>query len=247
MKLRSRKTRVDSRRPTPPAPGRRPSSCGRPAQVSGLKSQVSGFTLVEVLLALALLSILLLALNQFIFSMGELWGQNRQRRLFDQHVRAVTRHVEDMLQRASVAPVANHEVRMVTSQVPMITSGPLLTFDLPAGDRLLPWPERPLPDVQCSLDALSDRGLVLHWQSRWETDFETAAPRTVVLSPLVKRLEYDYYRAESRDWQTQTWPPRDKKGGYAVPSRLKLHFEYGKLVADAVVRVPPTTGALPAF
>jgi len=198
-------------------------------------------------MALALLTVLLLAMNQFIFSMGELWGKNRQQRLFEQHVRAVTRHVEDMLQRAAVAPAANRGLRVMTSPVAMVASGPLLTFDLRAGDRVLPWPESPLPDVQCSLDALADRGLVLHWQSRWELNFEKVAPRTVVLSPLVKRLDYDYYRPEMQDWQTQSSPPRDKDGNWTVPSRLRLRFEYGKLVADAVVRVPSNTGALPAF
>ena len=82
----------------------------------------AGLTLVEVLLALALLSVLLLALSQFLLSMGELWGGNRRQRLFDQHVRAVTRYVEDTLQRAAIAPAAGRGLRMAPGKVSPLTS-----------------------------------------------------------------------------------------------------------------------------
>ena len=74
-------------------------------------------------------------MNQFIISMGEIWGRNRQQRLFEQHVRAVTRYVEDLLQRGTRVPDVAHRLRVKTSVVPGVGSGPLLTFDLPAGDR----------------------------------------------------------------------------------------------------------------
>ena len=51
----------------------------------------AGFTLLEILLSLALVALMLVALNTFVFSMGELWGKNTDIRLFEQHVRAVTR------------------------------------------------------------------------------------------------------------------------------------------------------------
>ena len=60
-------------------------------------SACRGFTLLELLLSLALVGLLLVAMNQFIFSMGELWGRGADVRLFDQHVRAVTRFVEETL------------------------------------------------------------------------------------------------------------------------------------------------------
>jgi hypothetical protein len=78
---------------------------------------------------------------------------------------------------------------MAASVVPGVGTGPLLTFDLPGGDRLLPWPDRPLPDVQCALDVVPGKGLLLYWQSRLELDFERTAPRSTVISPLVGRVE----------------------------------------------------------
>ena len=64
--------------------------------------QSRGFTLLETLLASALLGALLLALNFFVFSMAEIWGQGSERRLFEQHVRAVTREVEELIRTAAL-------------------------------------------------------------------------------------------------------------------------------------------------
>ncbi len=198
-------------------------------------------------MSLALLAMLLLALNQFILSMGELWGGNRQRRLFDQHVRAVTHYLEDLLQRGELAPEPDRRLRLVASVVPGVGQGPLLTFDLPAGDRLLPWPDRPLPDVQCALDVVPGGGLLLYWQSRWELDFDRAPPRRTVISPLVERLEYEYFRPDNHTWGTQPPPPSDKRAPPKLPTRLRLHFQHGHFAADEVVLVPAVVSALPVF
>jgi prepilin-type N-terminal cleavage/methylation domain-containing protein len=207
----------------------------------------AGLTLVEVLLALALLSVLLLSLSQFLLSMGELWGRNRQQRLFEQHVRAVTRYVEDTLRRAAVAPVEGRGLRMAPGKLAPLQNTTLLNFDLAAGDRLLPWPKEPLPDVLCLLAVERDRGLVFYWQSRWETGFEKTPPRQLVVSPLVSRVEYDYYNPDSQSFTTSATPLPEKDGQTPLPARLRLHFQLEKWSADTVVRVPPASAALPAF
>ncbi len=205
------------------------------------------FTLVEVLLALSLLTALLLALNMFLFSMGELWGQNRQRRLFDQHVRAVTRHLGELLQRGALTPSPGRELRLAPSPASTVGGPPEITFDLRAGDRLLPWPGAPLPDVACALSLVPERGLFLLWQSRWETNFETDPPRRLVVSPMVTRLDYLYYQPDSQAWQTLASPLRDERGHWVLPALLRLHFQRDRYSADTVVSFPPHLPALPAF
>ena len=44
---------------------------------------------------------LMTALLTFVFSMGAIWGRGGEKRLFEQHVNAVTRHVESLLRRAA--------------------------------------------------------------------------------------------------------------------------------------------------
>lgn len=203
------------------------------------------FTLVEVLLSIALLATLLLSLNQFILSMGELWGRNSTRRLFEQHVRAVGRHVEDMLRRGALAAEPDRSLRLEQVRAGGTTAW-RLTFDLAAGDRLLPWPGRALPDVQCALDLEPGRGLLLQWQSRWELDFERGQPRSTVLSPFAERIEYEYYQRATETWETREPGPAEANAK-SLPARLRIHFRHGALVAQREVVVPVVGLALPAF
>src|SRR5690606_34356478 len=75
-----------------------------------------GFTLLEIMIALAITGMLMVALNTFIFSMGELWGRNSDLRLFDRHVRAVTRFVERELRSAALPPAAVEGQAPITVQ-----------------------------------------------------------------------------------------------------------------------------------
>jgi prepilin-type N-terminal cleavage/methylation domain-containing protein len=207
-----------------------------------------GFTLLELLLSLALIGLLLVAMNQFIFSMGELWGRGADVRLFDRHVRAVTRFVEKTL--GSTARPAAQGTAVLSIQDIRLPDGPtqtLLTFELPAGSHVLPWPETPLPDVVCSLGARPDQGLVFYWHSRVESHFAEEPPRATVLSPLVTAISYDYYNAGFNRWQTYPALQRDSAGRWQLPTRLRLRFTYGTLTRDTVVTLPAASQALPLF
>jgi hypothetical protein len=61
-----------------------------------------GVTLLELLLAVTLASGLLISVNFIVLSMGELWGGGSESRLFDRHVRGVTRFLESLVQQSVV-------------------------------------------------------------------------------------------------------------------------------------------------
>ncbi len=219
-----------------PAPGRR-----RPAFASG-------FTLLELLLSLALVGLLLVAMNQFIFSMGELWGRGTDVRLFDRHVRAVTRFLEQTLD-STVLPSARGVQGLEVQEVrtPDGLTENLLTFELPAGSRVLPWPQAPLPDVMCALGWRQGQGLILYWHSVLETRYSEDPPRAFVLSPLVTGVSYDYYNASFDSWQTYPTLQRNSNGQWELPTRLRLRFTYGRLVRETVIDLPTPSQALPLF
>lgn len=209
------------------------------------------FSLVEILVSVAVLGLLLLSLNVFIFSMSEIWGQNGDKRLFEQHVRAVTRHVEALVRSATISPpalaattppVAPKEIKVESG-----AAEATLTFDLPAGDRVLPWPERPLPDVVCSLAARDGKGLILYWHSRVEARFADDGPRSLVLTPLVTAMSYDYYNPDFKSWQNQPRLLRDAAGQWQIPDRIRLRFTHATMTTESVITLPATTGGLPAF
>ena len=210
-----------------------------------------GFSLLEILVAAALLGMLLLALNVFVFSMGEIWGRNSEQRLFDQHVRAVTRHVENLLRSATLSPAAlgGPERAVTVREIRVITGAtePVLSFELPEGDRTMAWAEQPLPDVVCALAAHPDRGLVLYWHSRLESDFADVPPRATVLSLFGRGLSYDYYQPDFKTWQSQTRMQKNREGKWQLPDRLILRFAHGKMSAETTVVLPVANGGLPAF
>lgn len=206
-----------------------------------LRQSERGFTLVELLLALALLTMLVTALLTFVFSMGEIWGRGGEKRLFDQHVNAVTRHVESLLRRAAwprggqggVEPFAVREVRPAHGPV-----ASLLGFELLDGDRLLVWPGPPLPQVRCHLAVDPERGLVLHWQSVLEVEVEEAPPRTASISPIVTGLAYAYLDPDSGFWRTEETLRKSNAGEWLLPDRLVLTFKQGAFEATRELTLP---------
>ncbi len=208
------------------------------------------FTLLEILLSLALVALMLVALNTFIFSMGELWGQRAEPRLFDQHVRAVTRFLDGELRTASLPPAARANSTPIALQEIRPQNGmmeKMLTFELPAGSRLFNWPERSLPEVVCSFQARPNEGLVMLWHSRLEKNFETDPPRETVITPFVTELAYDYFDPDSKRWTTETTLKMDPQGQPMTPQRLRLKFNYNGLARESVITLLTPGQALPSF
>lgn len=234
------------------APARRPRlrALAAPSAPRTLPSGAAAFTLLEILLALALVGLLLVSLNTFVFSMGELWGQRTDVRLFEQHTRAVTRFLEHELRSAALPPAAKPNSAPIGLEEIRPQNGPMekmLTFDLPEGSRLITWPERPLPEVVCSFQVRPGQGLVLLWHSRLEKNFDTEPPRETVVTPLVSALAYDYYDPDANRWSTETSLKMDPQGQPMTPHRLRLKFTYNQLTRETVVTLPTPGEALPLF
>jgi prepilin-type N-terminal cleavage/methylation domain-containing protein len=211
-----------------------------------------GFTLLEVLLATALVGLLLAGLNIFIFSMGELWGKNSDRRLFDQHVNAVTRYLQRELRAAGLPPAGKKGEYAITPQEIRPGGGlaeTLLTFDLPGGSRLFEWPAQPLPEVVCSLQVRERQGLFLLWHSRLETRFYDDPPREVLVTPWATEMSYEYYDSDTKRWSIERALKRESSSSraYLVPQRIRLKFAYRGLQRETVLLVPTVTEGLPNY
>lgn len=207
-----------------------------------------GFTLIEVMAAVALAAMVLIGVNTFLFSMTELWGRNSDVRLFDQHVRAVTRFLQGEMLRASLPPAASPNSTPVGVS-PITPQGGaqenLITYMELSGSRILTWPEEALPEVFCSLQVRRDKGLVMLWHSDLEDHFADEPPRETVVSPFVTALSYDYFDSDFNKWTTETTLRSDSSGNPVAPQRLRLTFTYNGLVRNALVTIPSTGQGLP--
>lgn len=217
--------------------------------VRALPAQAA-FTLLEILVALSLVGLVLVALNTLVFSMGELWGRNTDVRLFDQHVRAVTRFLEQELRVAALPPAAATNTPAIAAKEIRPRSGAtenLLTFELPEGSRLLAWPEQPLPEVVCSLQFREREGLWMLWHSKIETRFKDDPPRETQITPLVTGLTYVYYDPNFKNWKDEQQVRRGSNNQLETPQRLRLKFTYGKMTRESVVTLPIGSEGLPNF
>jgi hypothetical protein len=171
-------------------------------------------------------------------------------RLFDQHVNAVTRFLAGELKAATYPPASRAYATPVTGEpiTPLNgISGNLITFELPAGSRFLSWPDRPLPEVVCSLQVREGEGLYLLWHSRLETRFADDPPRETLITPLVTALSYDYYDDSFKRWTTETALRTDANNQSVPPQRLRLKFAYRTLTRETTVVVPAALASLPNF
>jgi prepilin-type N-terminal cleavage/methylation domain-containing protein len=207
-----------------------------------------GFTLVEVMLSMALVGLVLVGMNTFIFSMGELWGKGTDVRLFDQHVRAVTRYLQREMIRATLPPAAAVNSTPIGVQPVTPATGSqenLITYMQLQGGRLLNWPDSPLPEVFCSLQVRRDQGLFMLWHSDLENHFNDEPPREILVSPFVTALSYDYFDTDFNKWTTETALRTDSGGNPLAPQRLRITFTYSHLTRIALVTMPATNAGLP--
>ena len=215
---------------------------------------VHAFTLVEILVAMALTAMVIVGMNTLLFSMGELWGRNTDRVLFELHTRNVTRFLQNELDTASlppvggaggaqqtttgsggtaVSPVSIQEVRDQTGN-----SDNYITYELPNGSRLCAWPDRVIPNVVCSLAFREGQGLILLWHSRLETNYDIDAPRETLITPLISAISYDYYDLDAKAWKNETMIRKDNNNTGVLPQRLHLVFTYAGRNVETVIDIP---------
>jgi len=206
------------------------------------KDSPGGFTLIEVLLAIALAGGLIIAANMFVLSMGELWGRGTDERMFEQHVRGVSRFLEN-LSRSAVASGAEGDVFTMDSPKGYESqSSPLLSFEVNEAPGVCVWPGRPLPRVVVWLNVNREDGLVLLWKSRLEEDFGEVPPRATGVSRFVTGVEFEYYDDGRLEWRREGAPIIDPGGEARLPGRVRLRFTRGETSREVSIALP-TKGA----
>lgn len=204
-----------------------------------------GFTLLEVLLAVALGAFILTAITSFIFGMAELWGAGSNERLFEKHARGVSRFIESSFQKASLR-YAGEEEEGNQSLFWMDWEGDgtsreeYLSFELEQSPGALIWPEDPLPHIVCSLEFEEGAGLYLLWRSRLEDIFDEEPPRRTLISPFVSLVRYHYidYTEDDPEWEISEEPERETDDSYVMPERIELVFQFGREQIERQIILP---------
>lgn len=186
-----------------------------------------GFTLIEVVIALALGAMILVASSQLLMSFTQLWLNEEKLDDFQDHVHGVSDFVERHLREGMYA---------VDESLPKVQWGSPPRGSLGIDESYLVfYVNTPHPlfetdkrgPVICYMTVKKDTGLVLVWHELVkEKELDREELRQVVLSPWVTQMKLHYYDDKRSRWDVDRQP----RGGAGdqkmeLPAFLEFVFE----------------------
>ena len=185
-----------------------------------------GFSLLEVLLSLAVGGMLLTGATAYTISISDIWINQDDGRFFQQHVDGVESFLNNAL--AHSETMEEEEGPIVWSRPPGFSEfdDPLLAFQLKEAPAILSYGETPLPAVTCYLYLKEPEGLSLLWYPKLKRTEGGEDIYNTELSPFVKSAEYCYYDKEDDQWELSGFPKEDADGLLILPDFIKLRFEH---------------------
>jgi len=206
------------------------------------------FTLIEVLLAVAIGGGLLAAASVYVVSLSGIWLNRGDDDFFNQHVDGVTLFLTNAL--AESEGFDEEQPDPVTWIRPPGYSEldePLLTFRLKESPALLAWEHQPLPGVTGHLLFRASDGLSLIWYSRHNKVEEIEDTWRTEISRFITHISYCYFDVESESWDIVDEPQEDLDGELVLPGFLKLRFEYEEKLREIPIYLPQRSQAIPVF
>lgn len=183
-----------------------------------------GFTLIEVILALALGGLILLAASSLLMSLTQLWMKEKGLDNFEDHVYGVTEFLKEHLREAQYSP--DKGLPKTQWGKPPVGSGDeqYLMFYIRTPHPLFDTEE--LNPIIAYLVWTKDEGLSLIWYSyKPDVPLDKVEAYRRILSPYVKGIKLHYYDKERGRWEAVTKPKENKERKLELPDFLELDFE----------------------
>lgn len=221
-----------------------------------------GFTLIEIVLAISIGSILMVAASFYIFSLTQLYLNTENDPRLEEHMYSVGKTLEYMVSSAiDQTPKTNDpakkpfekftkKTKQKTETTRIVWKNPeelsfadtpLLSLKIPTnGLPLFVWEKGgPLPVITCYIYFRPKEGLFILWQSTAQKE-EEEIQRTLV-SSLIKKLTFDYYDAENNSWEHSEEPLETGEGELRLPQVLTLTFQYHGREEKSRISLPFTS------
>ncbi len=226
-----------------------------------------GFSLVEVLLALSIGGLVLLAATALLVTISQAWANRPATRdAFDAHVNGVSHFLSAVLEEASLSSFALPNDQSIDLQYPVGFSDaqdPLIHFYLREAPPLFFSPYGSAVRVHAYLNLQDGEGLSILWfselqelekndEGRMEPQDESELMKTLV-SPFCQEIFYCYYGDEDarpddiKEWEIQDSLEESEKGqdNYRIPAFIKIVFRWEeenleRTISLAIERLSPT-------
>lgn len=184
-----------------------------------------GFTLIEIILAMAVTGLLLTGAVSWLFSLSQLWTQRNGTHDFDQHVEGVRYFLGRCVDQSR--PLTATETNPVSwERLPGESEreDPYLTVRLKEPPALLISGDTPLSGLYLHFVFDPDEGLSVIWHSQMEKIEKPEDTRRTLISPFVVGMEYAYYDVTRKQWEILEEPKKEVQT-LILPDFLRLHFE----------------------
>lgn len=212
-----------------------------------MKSRRNGFTLVEVLLALSIGSLVLVAATALLITIAQSWANRPATRdAFLSHVNGVSNFLTIILEEASFSITSKTGDPLVDLKRPTgfsSTDDPLIHFFVKEAPPLFYNPHGPAVRLHAFIYPDEDEGLSILWFSELneleknkEGGIELAEEddlRKTLLSPFFKEMYYCYYGSEDdgkddiKEWEiSEQLLESDKGEKFRLPTQIKLVFRW---------------------
>lgn len=218
-----------------------------------------GFSMVEVLLALAIGGLVLIAATSLLITISRAWAERPATRdAFDAHVNGVAHFMTAVLEEATPSALTKAGDQAISLKSPVgysDTEDPLIYFFLREGPPLLVWPNGPAGRVHCYLYFEEGEGLSFLWFSEFqelekndkgelEPEDEDELFKTLI-SPLCDQIFYCYYGDEDADsddikeWEIlEDLDENIESGKYRIPDFIKIVFKWPGEDLERTITLP---------
>ncbi len=218
-----------------------------------------GFSMIEVLLALAIGGLVLTAATSLLITISRAWAERPATRdAFDAHVNGVAHFLTAVLEEATLPTINRSGDQIIDLQRPVGFSeseDPLVHFFLREAPPLLVWPDGPASRVHCYFQFDESDGLSFLWfselqelekndEGRLEPEDEDDLFKTQI-SPLCRQVFYCYYGEEDdgpddiKEWEILDDLEEDVESGkYRIPAFVKLVFKWDDEDLERTITLP---------
>ena len=224
-----------------------------------VKRGSGAFTLIEVLLALAIAGLVLTAATSLLVTISRAWTDRPAARdAFHSHVDGVARFLATLMDKATMPPRSSSQTGPIFLDRPVGFSDsedPLVGFFIREAPPLLVWPRGLAPRVHCFLYFEDGEGLSLLWYSdlqemergedgKPELEDEDDLFKTPV-SSFCEEIVYCYYGEEGAapddfmEWEEETELEENAENGkFRLPAFVKLVFRMDEEELERTVTIP---------
>lgn len=200
------------------------------------------FTLIEVMVAIALSGMVLTSAALLLATMSEMWHQRRSGDPFVEHVSGLRTFLQALVDASEVETEGGDGSMQLTrwSHPPGYPDfdPQYLTFGITNPPAVLTAGGPALPALEAWLAPIPREGLFLIFRSRLIEGRETDDLRFRLLSPYFESIAYGVYDPERDAWEETNDPPLDTSREPMVPEVVLLNFRLGEQAEQIVLHLP---------